>query len=92
MRCFRNFVKDKRPEFIKAKTNKKKAANELLAAVSNDIALKKEEAKKEQLPNDPWADEETRKMFFLPEPRRDVWTVRLSVQVLKSFTKPVVLL
>ncbi|XP_043221411.1 ribosome biogenesis protein NOP53-like [Amphibalanus amphitrite] len=54
-----NYIKDKRPEYIKAKTNRKKAASKLLAAVSNDIALKKGEEKKKQLPKDPWADDET---------------------------------
>lgn len=52
-----HFVKDKRPAFVKAKTNEKKAENELLAALANDASLKKEAAKKKQL-KDPWADED----------------------------------
>ena len=59
----RRFVKDKRPTFVKAKTDKKKAANELANALSNEMSLKKEQAKKKQLPKDPWADEDASKLF-----------------------------
>ena len=59
----RRFVKDKRPAFIKAKTDKKKAANELMNALSNEMSLEKEQAKKKQLPKDPWADEDASKLF-----------------------------
>ena len=59
----RRFVKDKRPAFIKAKTNKKKAAHELMNALANEMSLEKEQAKKKQPPKDPWADEDASKLF-----------------------------